>query len=440
MHCYAKGYCFENNGWQYLHIEGDPYERGFQHGYLLARQMAQAIKAIKYYIYFTTGKKFHYFAANADRMFTSVLKKTEFEDELIGIIDGARKAGFSIEFEELVAWNGFLELIDCWWPWKQQHSLAERIAINKCSAFIATGDATKEKTIIMAHNTWYSFMYAQNFYIIADIQSSNGFRILMQTMPGYITSMSDFFVTSGGLAGTETTIQLKDYKEEGKPLFLRSREAMQYAGTINEWVNIIKQGNNGGVANSWLLGDLKTNEIACFELGLEYEHLTKITNGIFAGYNAPEDPRIRNLEYSQSNYYYDIRSEIGARRVRFSQLAQQYYGKIDEDSAKEIISDHFDVYLNAYNPCTRTICCHSDNDPGEYPTTPSPYSLYGSLDGKVLGATLGNKMQFEARWGRPCGTPFHAAQYLEEHPQWDWQRGYLSDMPTQPWTLFGVGM
>ncbi|MEA3493142.1 MAG: hypothetical protein U9R38_02000 [Candidatus Margulisiibacteriota bacterium] len=31
---YGKGYRFEKNGWVYVHIEGEPYERGFQHGYL----------------------------------------------------------------------------------------------------------------------------------------------------------------------------------------------------------------------------------------------------------------------------------------------------------------------------------------------------------------------------------------------------------------------
>jgi len=441
MRCYDNGYCFKNNGWIYLHIEGDPYERGLQHGYLMAREIELALKAIKYYVYFTTGMDFDFFVANADRMFKPFLKKTsEFGEEICGIVNGSQKAGIPISFEDLVGWNGFLELNDFWWPWKQKHSSSEKVKINKCSAFIATGDATKDKTIIMAHNTWYDFIFGQKFNIIADIQPSNGFRMLMQTIPGYISSMSDFFVTSGGLAGTETTIQINDYKEEGKPEFLRAREAMQYAGTINEWIKIMRQDNNGGFANSWLLGDLKSNEIARFELGLKYDHTTITSNGIFTGFNAPEDPRIRNLEYTQSKDYSDIRSEIGSRRVRWSQLAEQYYGRIDVNNAKKMISDHYDVYLNSYNPSTRCICCHSDNDRGEFPSTPSPYSLHGALDGKVLDATLGGKMQFEARWGRPCGTPFYAAKYLKQHPQWDWQQGYLDDMPTQPWTIFGIGM
>ena len=34
-----KGFRYEKNGWIYVHIEGQPYERGFQHGYLLAKEI-----------------------------------------------------------------------------------------------------------------------------------------------------------------------------------------------------------------------------------------------------------------------------------------------------------------------------------------------------------------------------------------------------------------
>ncbi len=43
---------------------------------------------------------------------------------------------------------------------------------------------------------------------------------------------------------------------------------MQYASSIDEYVSIIKEGNNGGYANDWLVGDRKTGEIAYLELGL----------------------------------------------------------------------------------------------------------------------------------------------------------------------------
>jgi len=36
---YEKGYRYNAGGWIYLHIEGKPYERGYQHGYLLSDEI-----------------------------------------------------------------------------------------------------------------------------------------------------------------------------------------------------------------------------------------------------------------------------------------------------------------------------------------------------------------------------------------------------------------
>ena len=78
-----------------------------------------------------------------------------------------------------------------------------------------------------------------------------------------ITSDDDFGVNSAGIMITETTItQFEGWDPQGKPEFMRSRKALQYASSIDDYVRIIKEGNNGGYANDWLIGDRKTGEIA----------------------------------------------------------------------------------------------------------------------------------------------------------------------------------
>src|SRR5208337_2601490 len=42
-----------------------------------------------------------------------------------------------------------------------------------------------------------------------------------------------------------------------------------YSRSIDDFVRIMLDGNNGGYANDWLIGDRKTGEIALFELGLK---------------------------------------------------------------------------------------------------------------------------------------------------------------------------
>lgn len=42
-----KAYRFQQGGWTYVHLEGSPSEIGYQHGYLLAPEIADALEAIR---------------------------------------------------------------------------------------------------------------------------------------------------------------------------------------------------------------------------------------------------------------------------------------------------------------------------------------------------------------------------------------------------------
>jgi hypothetical protein len=56
------------------------------------------------------------------------------------------------------------------------------------------------------------------------------------------------------------------------------------------------------------------------------------------------------------------------------------------------------------------------------------------VDGKVVTSADVRALSLWARSGRADGTEFDADAFLRQHPQWDWQRGYLKDRPQQPWT------
>jgi len=436
--CLGKAYRFEKNGWTQLHIEGEPYERGYQHGFLLAPEIGTILKTLKHLTLFNTGKEFNFFEAAAGRMFTPQIDK-EFNEELRGIAAGASAAGITTSMSEILVLNGYMELVNYWWPNARKKAPEDHTNVKQhCSAFIATGNATCSRGLIMAHNSWDQFVIGQNFNLILDIIPSEGYRLFMQSGPGYIDSFTDFFITGAGITGTETTIAgFNRFKEEAAPEFFRVRKAMQYGDNIDTWVKLIQKNNNGGYANSWLLGDINTNEIARFEQGLNYSNLTKTKNGYFTGFNGPEDPRIRNLECSYSGYL-DLRS-TGARRVRWEQLIKNNYGKIDLQTATMMLADHYDVYLGQENhPSMRTICGHSDVDPAQFTGLlgAAPFSPSGAFDAKVTSCELAKDYSLLARFGRACGEPFHAAEFLKRNPQWNWLRGYLKDRPTQPWTLF----
>ncbi|MDD3041497.1 MAG: hypothetical protein PHW56_00860 [Methanosarcinaceae archaeon] len=462
---YKEGFRDEINGWVCLHIEGGPYERGFQHGYLMAPEIKEIMRSIEYLTYWDTGKKWEFFVEAARDLWLSPSGSgidEEFLAEMQGIAAGAREAGVKITWEEVLAWNGYEELTGYWWPLRKEGKFSESIRNRKdhCSAFIATapytggatagersegrgGERAEEKDgpeIVMAHNTWSNFETGQFCNLVLDIKPARGQRIFMQAYPGYIHSMTDFFVTGAGLMGTETTIGgFNCYDPDQLPEFFRVRKAMQYSESPDRFVEFMKQGNNGGYANTWYLGDINSGEILRFELGLEYNNVSRKKEGYFIGFNAPLDPRIRNLECSNTGYA-DIRRHQGARQVRLEELMEEYRGRINVESAKKIIADHYDVYLKKRNnPCSRTVDGHYELDAREsmsQPGRPLPFQPRGAVDGKVMDSRLAKEFAFWGRWGNSSGIPFEASEFLKEHIQWKHLDGYLKDRPSQPWTLF----
>ena len=434
-----KAYRHEKAGWIYVHIEGTPRERGYQYGYLLAKEIEQGIKATRTDWEYESGTKWNWLLKKSAAMFTRKIDQESLA-ELDGIVEGMDAAGVPSSRDEIIAYNAYLELSWYWWP-EQLKKIKEgsaKLDREACSAFIATGSMTADGGVVLGHNTMDAYWRAiEN--IIIDIVPEKGHRILMQTSPGLIHSGTDFFITDAGLVGAETTISdFEGFDRKGVPEFSRMRRATQDAGSIDEWCAIMKRGNNGGYANAWLLGDVNTREIARLELGLKHVGFEKKRDGYFVGSNVAEDMKILRLE--TETHETDIRISDVARRVRWKQLMSEYSGKIDIQAAEKFEADHFDVYLGEEHPGERSLCGHWDleNKPiQQWPTEPN--QPWGTVDGKVVDSTMAKKMCFEARWGSACGTAFDARKFLAEHPQYEWMKDILQDRPSEPWIIFTAG-
>jgi hypothetical protein len=196
----------------------------------------------------------------------------------------------------------------------------------------------------------------------------------------------------------------------------------------------MKKGNNGGYANAWLIGDVHTNEIARLELGLKYVGMERSKDGYFAGSNVAENLKIRRLETDEHET--DIRSSGVARRVQWKQLMREYAGKIDVELGKRFEADHYDSYTKREMLGWRGLCAHGDCDSLD---TELPFEPGGTVDAKVVDSEMAMKMSFAARWGSGCGRAFDATAFLQQHPQYDWQAGFLKSRPSNPWTVVTAG-
>lgn len=433
---YDKGYRYDKDGWTYLHIEGGPYERGYQHGYLMAPEIGEIFRSLKYLTLQKTGMSWEFFVNSSEKMYPAHIDQ-EYMDEIRGIAAGTSARGINLTWQDILAWNVQYEMYYYWWPKIKESVVSEDK--EHCTAFIATGSYTRSGKIVMAHSTTIGFETGQFFNLITDLVPDHGHRIFMQSSPGFISSLTDFFVTDAGIVGTETTIgYFNKYSENKTPEVIRGRKAMQYADTLDQWKSIMMDGNNGGIANNWLVGDINSGEIMQFELGLNYSNVTKTKDGHFLSFNEVTDPRIKNLECDPS-LYLDIRGSMGARLVRLTQLMKENKGKIDVDVAKAVMADHYDVYLDKENPGSRTIDSHFELDREEYITSHNPpYLPAGTVDGKVIDSDLARNMSFWARFGNSAGMPFDAEAFLDEHIQYGYLRGYLKDRPAEPWVLFSA--
>jgi hypothetical protein len=426
----------EREGWIYLRIEGGPRERGFQHGYLMAREIEASLRTARRSWEHESGMDWPWLVAQADTLFRGKVD-AEILAEIDGMVEGLAAAGVATTRPEMVAYNASIELTGYWWP-----RVKEKMGLRSpdrpqqaCSSFIATGSMTRDGGVVLGHNTMSSYADADS-NVVLDVVPRRGHRILMQGVPGFVHSGTDFFVTDAGLVGSETTISgFSGFDEQGVPEFVRMRRATQDASSIDEWCAIMREGNNGGYANAWLVGDVRTGEIARLELGLRHVGFERTKDGYFVGSNVAENLAILRLETDEKDT--DIRVSDVARRVRWKQLMKQYRGEIDVARAKAFVADHFDTFLGEERLGARSLCAHWDHettDPGEAPFNPS-----GTVDAKVVDSAMAKRMSFAARWGSGCGTPFDADAFLEKHPQFEWLRGILRSRGSFPWTEFRAG-
>jgi hypothetical protein len=427
----------ERNGWIFVHLQGSPAAIGYQHGYLLAPEILDAHAEIKNELGHDEKKDWQFFRDAAKDMLWPRIEQ-EYRDELQGIADGVAARGVKLDLWDIVATNAWLEwgYYDKWLE-KQKGNPVTAAPAEHCSAFVATGSYTKDGRPVIAHNNWTSYMSGERWNIIFDIVPQSGNHIIMDGMPGLIHSGDDFGANSAGIMITETTIsRFLGWDPNGIAEFVRARKAMQYSNSIDDFARIMKEGNNGGYANDWLVADNKTGEVASLELGLKNVQLDRTKDGYFVGANFTINEKLQKEETEWDPN--DTNLSGNARHIRWTELMAENKGRIDLQTAQRFLADHYDTYEKKVDPDERTLCGHIDlSSRGSQPWQP-PYGIAGAVQSKATDAAMASRMSMTAALGHSCGINFNAAEHLKKHAEFAWQKDYLRDMPSRAWTTFSA--
>ncbi len=441
----SPGYRFQKGGWTYVHLEGTPAQIGFQHGQLLSAEIADMVGVTRLESTHQTRRDWEFFREAGRTMLWPHID-AEYRQELEGIAKGVQSRGVKLDVWDIVALNGGIELPQYYVPWLDKQKKRKNAANvphiapeGRCSAFIATGSYTKGGKIVIAHNNWSSYAEGTRWTVIFDVLPEHGHRMLLDGAPGIITSQDDFGVNDAGLMITETTIsQFEGWNPDGTPEFVRSRRALQYGGSIDEYIALIKKGNNGGYANDWLIGDRKTGEIAYLELGLKNTPQWRTKDGYFVSSNFARDPQLIKDEtggFDPTNLAYSP----NARRVTWEKNMAEFKGSIDIDLAEQFLADHEDSFSGKSEADARSLCGHVDRVKKGVPEWDwGPYYPGGSVTGKVTDSDLAGKMSLIGHAGHPCGEDFLAAPFLAAHPEYGYLKPILKDMKSGAWTTFAA--
>ncbi len=424
----------ERNGWIPVRLQGSPERIGFQHGYLLAPEIEDALAVQKLLLPRDTKREWAALRSAAESVLWPRVPG-ELRREIEGIVAGMSARGARADVWDVLVLNASLELS---YYTKTLDASRTPAAPEKCSALVATGSWTRDGKPVIVHNNWSGYLEGARWNVVFDIRPESGHRMLMDGMPGLVHSGDDFGINDAGIAITETTIgSFHGFDPAGVPEFVRARRAMQYAASIDDFDRIMRTGNNGGYANTWLVADARRGEIARLELGLKNVTLERTSDGVFVGANFPINPR---LIAEETDFPADDPGRSAcARRTRWEALTAQYRGTIDLAAAERFMADHTDAYAGEDDaPSERTLCGHVDLSPRGMKPWQDEFGPAGTVQAKAADAGMIARMELDAAMGHPCGLGFRAAPFLAQHPEYAWQKPLLKDLPSRPWTRFSA--
>ncbi len=411
----GRGFRWDDQGWIFVHIEGEPYERGYQYGSLMPDEIAEYIRKLGVLQNREDPESgWDTVRFQADALFLRKYDE-EYLTEMQGIADGAAEAGAEawgreLDLRDIVAINSVIDLGQLEDALEvtpnsltgqafvaPSDELSIEVDQHKCSSFAATGPATRGGQVVFGQIFMWGGYTGVHWNVITDVVPSDGYRLVYHTFPGGIHSGADFYLNEAGIAFGETTVMQTPYEPDSTPQSNRARKAAQYAASIDDVERILWDHNNGMYTNDWPIADFETGEVAIFLLGTHTKKMWRTsedmnpfgTPGFLWANNNNRDPEVRKEYVAQpDDRPFDLMFSPWNRDLAFNEFYREHKGEIDANAA---------VRLWASSPINRAHAC----------------------DGKITTTEMAREMVFMAHHGK--------VTLREKFPTRGWR--YLPDLP-----------
>ena len=386
-----KKACFEEKkGVKILHIKGDPYEIGYQHGYLLANKIDLMINrtllATAAYVAQQTGSNLE----QADEMIWTGQKKAEpfipkeFKDEMRGIADGANDAGVDITLEQILLWNTNYDqwciyshphYWQCGGPANSDGNSSMQSPSGGCSSFCAWDEwAGGNGRLIFGKNEDNFNMPGQlDNRIMVIVDPDEGFGHAFMTYPGMIGL--DGGINENGFGMMTQLNSMQNESMEGCGIAIFTRYLLTHASTVDDAIKIFREKPRcAGIAYHVVDAKAKkaavvetsskmvcvrypmpnvkalwqTNHSNCYPGWMGYSGYNMVADQVMV--NALKD--ISTIENWQNSLKgpYNFYVQAPSRFERYGQLIHEYYGQINVENAIKILSDRYDPYTQMTRP------------------------------------------------------------------------------------------
>jgi hypothetical protein len=255
-------------GKRFMHLEGNGYQMGYQHGYLLAPSVQRMtsedfVMAVLAGYLNMTGDALK--SALGDVVVDVLMAAfrsaamglegnipAEYLDELRGIRDGAAAAGYAVSYNDLMVLNvAFDVLLGVAYPIVSPIlGITNAFAPHMCDGFVTYGSGTTDGRTIMGRNFMFTDAFIHEEALLVEYKPASGNRFVAPTIPGWAGLVSGMNTSGIGIGVDMAPAVASNVFDVGMGVLFAARRALQHSSTLSEGVNSVRSADLGV---SWIV-------------------------------------------------------------------------------------------------------------------------------------------------------------------------------------------